>query len=103
MPRPRPPYPSIQGLWDGPTLHQQRRDARRGPAHPPEGRRLVRLDRHRAVKGTKVFALTGKIVNSGLVEVPMGITLKELVMDIGGGSASGKPIKAAQPAVRRAV
>ncbi len=95
-PSPRPPYPSIRGLWDGPTcinnvetLAAVPRIIRKGA----EWYASIGTDRS---KGTKVFAITGKVKNSGLVEVPMGITLRELVDDISGGTSSGKPVKAVQ-------
>jgi NADP-reducing hydrogenase subunit HndC len=57
---------------------------------------MVRFDRHEKSKGTKVFALGGKINNTGLVEIPMGTTLREIIFDIGGGIPNGKKFKAAQ-------
>jgi NADH:ubiquinone oxidoreductase subunit F (NADH-binding) len=95
-PAPRPPYPSIRGLWDGPTCINNVETLAAVPRILRKGADWFASIGTERSKGTKVFAVTGKVVNSGLVEVPMGITLKELVMDIGGGSASGKPIKAVQ-------
>ena len=95
-PSPRPPYPSIKGLWDGPSCINNVETLAAIPRIVRKGAEWFSSIGTERSKGTKVFALTGKVVNSGLVEVPMGITLRELVMDIGGGSASGKPIKAVQ-------
>ena len=95
-PRPRPPYPSVKGLWDKPTaINNVETLANISPII------LKGADWYAAIgteksKGTKVFALTGKVKNSGLVEVPMGITLREIVFDIGGGMFSNKEIKAVQ-------
>ena len=61
-----------------------------------QGRRVVRRHRHRDSKGTKVFALAGKVNNTGLVEVPMGITLREIIFDIGGGIPRQPEFKAVQ-------
>ncbi|MHB1413846.1 MAG: NADH-ubiquinone oxidoreductase-F iron-sulfur binding region domain-containing protein [Chloroflexota bacterium] len=95
-PSPRPPYPSVSGLWGAPTcinnvetLANVHQIINRGAAWYAG----IGTDKS---KGTKVFALTGKVANVGLVEVPMGITLRELVMEIGGGSGSDVPIKAVQ-------
>ncbi len=76
---------------------EQRRDlGQRPPDHQPRGG-LVRRDRHRrGSKGTKIFSLVGKINNTGLVEVPMGITLRQIIFDIGGGIPEGKKFKAVQ-------
>lgn len=95
-PSPRPPYPSIKGLWDGPSCINNVETLAAVPRIVRKGAEWFASIGTERSKGTKVFALTGKVVNSGLVEVPMGISLKELVMDIGGGSASGRPIKAVQ-------
>ena len=96
-PRPRPPYPAVSGLWQLPDAHQQRRDLRQ------RRRTILRkgADWYAGIgigksKGTKVFALAGRIVNTGLVEVPMGMTLREIIYDIGGGIIDGRPFKAVQ-------
>lgn len=96
MPRPRPPFPAVSGLWGKPTninnvetfanieniiLYGAEEYAKIGTA---------------TSKGTKVFALTGKINNTGLAEVPMGITMREIIYDIGGGIVDGKKFKAVQ-------
>jgi NADH:ubiquinone oxidoreductase subunit F (NADH-binding)/NAD-dependent dihydropyrimidine dehydrogenase PreA subunit len=95
-PRPRPPYPSIKGLWDKPTsINNVETLANIAPIILKGGQWYASIGTEKS-KGTKVFALTGKVKNSGLVEVPMGITLREIVFDIGGGMLSGKEIKAIQ-------
>ena len=96
QPRPKPPFPAVRGLWGKPTV-----------INNVETLATIRhifingVDWFTAIgteksKGTKVFALSGKVVNTGLVEVPMGITLGELVFDIGGGIPGGKSFKAVQ-------
>ncbi|MFA5147870.1 MAG: NADH-ubiquinone oxidoreductase-F iron-sulfur binding region domain-containing protein [Candidatus Omnitrophota bacterium] len=95
-PHPRPPYPSVKGLWDKPTVINNVETLanvayiinRGGDAFAKVGTQTS--------KGTKVFALTGKVKNSGLVEVPMGTTIREIVFDIGGGVYKNKNIKAVQ-------
>ena len=95
-PRPRPPYPSVQGLWDKPTaINNVETLANISPIILKGGAWFASIGTEKS-KGTKVFALTGKVKNSGLVEVPMGITLREIVFDIGGGTISGKAMKAIQ-------
>ncbi len=87
----------MAGLWGQPTLiNNVETFANVAPDHP-QRRRLVRRHRHGdAATGTKVFALAGRVVNTGLVEVPMGITLREIVFDIGGGIVDGRAFKAVQ-------
>lgn len=95
-PRPRPPYPSVKGLWNKPTaINNVETLANIAPIILKGGSWYASIGTEKS-KGTKVFALTGKVKNSGLVEVPMGITLREIVFDIGGGMLSEKPIKAIQ-------
>jgi len=95
-PRPRPPYPSVKGLWDKPTaINNVETLANIAPIILKGGDWYSSIGTEKS-KGTKVFALTGKVKNSGLVEVPMGITLREIVFDIGGGMLSDKGIKAIQ-------
>ncbi|MFA7283307.1 MAG: NADH-ubiquinone oxidoreductase-F iron-sulfur binding region domain-containing protein [Candidatus Omnitrophota bacterium] len=95
-PRPRPPYPSVKGLWDKPTaINNVETLANIAPIILKGGNWYSSIGTEKS-KGTKVFALTGKVKNSGLVEVPMGITLREIVFDIGGGMLSDKGIKAIQ-------
>jgi len=94
--RPRPPYPSVKGLWDKPTaINNVETLANIAPIILKGGDWYSSIGTEKS-KGTKVFALTGKVKNSGLVEVPMGITLREIVFDIGGGMLSDKGIKAIQ-------
>ncbi|HEU68424.1 MAG TPA: 4Fe-4S dicluster domain-containing protein, partial [Candidatus Acetothermia bacterium] len=95
-PRPRPPYPATSGLWGKPTLInnvETYANVRHILLDGPEAFAAVGTERS---KGTKVFALAGKVRNTGLVEVPMGITLRELVFDIGGGVPVGRELKAVQ-------
>lgn len=95
-PRPRPPYPSVKGLWGKPTaINNVETLANIPPIILKGGAWYASIGTEKS-KGTKVFALTGKVKNSGLVEVPMGITLREIVFDIGGGMFSGKGLKAIQ-------
>lgn len=96
MPRPRPPYPAVKGLWDKPTNVNNVETLANIPVIYDLG-----VDKYKTIgtdksKGTKIFALTGKVNNTGLVEVPMGITLREIIYDIGGGIAKGKKFKAVQ-------
>lgn len=95
-PHPRPPYPSIKGLWGKPTCINNVETLANVPVIYLKGGDWFSTIGFEKSKGTKVFALTGKVKNSGLVEVPMGMTLREIVFDIGGGSASGKKVKAIQ-------
>jgi NADP-reducing hydrogenase subunit HndC len=95
-PRPRPPYPSVKGLWDKPTVINNVETLANVPVIIARGGDWFASIGTPTSKGTKVFAVTGKIRNSGLVEVPMGTTLREIVYEICGGTASGKEIKAIQ-------
>ena len=95
-PRPRPPYPAQSGLWHSPTLINNVETfgnvapiIRRGPEW------YAGMGTEKS-KGTKIFALTGNVNNTGLIEVPMGITLREIVYEIGGGIPDGREFKAAQ-------
>jgi bidirectional [NiFe] hydrogenase diaphorase subunit len=95
-PRPRPPYPAQEGLWGCPTLINNVETfanvapiLRHGPAW------FAALGTEKS-KGTKVFALAGRVTNTGLIEVPMGMTLREIIDDIGGGVPEGKRLKAVQ-------
>ena len=95
-PRPRPPYPAVEGLWGQPTNINNVKTYSFIPLIIKNGAKLfadVGLDKSR---GTAVFCLTGKINNSGLIEVPMGIKLREIIYDIGGGIPDGKEFKAVQ-------
>jgi NADH:ubiquinone oxidoreductase subunit F (NADH-binding)/NAD-dependent dihydropyrimidine dehydrogenase PreA subunit len=95
-PRPRPPYPSVSGLWGKPTAINNVETLANVAYIIYEGATSFAKIGTDKSKGTKVFALTGKVKNSGLVEVPMGTTLKEIVYDIGGGILHDKAIKAIQ-------
>ncbi len=95
-PRPRPPYPAVAGLWDCPTLINNVETFASVPTilrRGPDWYAGIGVGKS---KGTKVFALAGRIVNTGLVEVPMGMTLREIIFDIGGGIIDGRPFKAVQ-------
>ena len=96
MPRPRPPYPANKGLWGKPTNINNVESFGNIPYIINEGAEAFNSVGTENSKGTKVFALTGKINNTGLVEVPMGTTLREVIFDIGGGLGEGKEFKAVQ-------
>ncbi|MFW6365533.1 MAG: NADH-ubiquinone oxidoreductase-F iron-sulfur binding region domain-containing protein [Spirochaetota bacterium] len=96
MPKPRPPFPATHGLWNRPTVINNVGTYANIPAIIVKGADWYSKIGTETTKGTKVFALTGKIRNSGLIEVPMGITLREIVYDIGGGIPNNKKFKAAQ-------
>ena len=96
MPRPRPPFPAVKGLWGKPTVINNVETYANIPVIIMKGGEWFGSIGTATSKGTKVFALTGKIENSGLIEVPMGITLREIIYDIGGGIKNGKKFKAAQ-------
>ena len=96
MPRPRPPFPAVKGLWQSPTIVNNVETLACVPFIMREGFEAFAKYGTEASKGTKVFALGGKINNVGLVEIPMGTTLRELVYDIGGGIPDGKKFKAIQ-------
>jgi len=95
-PHPRPPYPSVKGLWGKPTVINNVETLANIPEIISKGGKWFSQIGTGTSKGTKVFAVTGKVKNSGLVEIAMGATLREIVMDICGGTLSGKPIKAVQ-------
>ncbi|MBR1758122.1 MAG: NADH-quinone oxidoreductase subunit NuoF [Lachnospiraceae bacterium] len=96
MPRPRPPFPAVKGLWDQPTIVNNVETLACIPFILREGaEEFAKVGTERS-KGTKVFALGGKVNNVGLVEVPMGTTLRELIYDIGGGIPGNKKFKAIQ-------
>ncbi len=95
-PRPRPPYPAVSGLWGLPTLINNVETLANVPTVIRDGgRRFAELGTAGS-RGTKVFALAGQIARTGLIEVPMGTPLREIVFDIGGGIPGGKAFKAAQ-------
>jgi NADH-quinone oxidoreductase subunit F len=95
-PRPRPPYPVEFGLWGRPTLVNNVKTFANIPFIIERGATWFISNGTERSKGTAVFALAGKVVNSGLTEVPMGTTLRKLIYDIGGGIAKGKEFKAVQ-------
>ncbi len=96
VPRPRPPFPAQKGLWEQPTLlNNVETFATIAPIIKNGADWFAGIGTDKS-KGTKIFALTGKIENTGLVEVPMGIKLREIVEEIGGGSPTGLPVKAVQ-------
>jgi NADH:ubiquinone oxidoreductase subunit F (NADH-binding) len=95
-PTPRPPYPSISGLWKKPTVINNVETLANISAIINKGAKWFSAIGSETSKGTKVFALTGKVKNSGLIEVPMGISLREIVYDVGGGVLDDKPLKAVQ-------
>src|SRR6266545_358177 len=93
-PRPRPPFPAESGLWECPTLiNNVETFANIAPIVRNGAEWFAGIGTEKS-KGTKVFALTGKIRNIGLIEVPMGISLREIIYDIGGGIPGGKHYKA---------
>ena len=96
MPRPRPPFPAVKGLWQKPTIVNNVETLACIPYILREGYKKFASYGTEKSKGTKVFALGGKVNNVGLVEVPMGTTLRELIYDIGGGIPNGKKFKAIQ-------
>ena len=96
MPRSRPPFPAAKGLWQKPTVVNNVETLACVPYILREGAEKFAQCGTEGSKGTKVFALGGKINNVGLVEVPMGTTLRELIYDIGGGIPNGKKFKAIQ-------
>jgi len=96
MPNPRPPFPAVKGLWGRPTVINNVETLANIPVIILKGGLWFSKIGTATSKGTKVFALTGKINNSGLIEVPMGTTLREIIFDIGGGIRGGKAFKAAQ-------
>ena len=96
MPRPRPPFPAVKGLWEHPTIVNNVETLSLVPYILRNGAEKFASIGTEGSKGTKVFALGGKINNVGLVEVPMGTTLRELIYDIGGGIPNGKKFKAIQ-------
>ena len=95
-PRPRPPFPAVKGLFDRPTVLNNVETYANIPQIILKGADWFKSIGTEKSKGTKVFALGGKIKNTGLVEVPMGTTLRHIIEEIGGGIPGGKKFKAAQ-------
>ena len=96
MPRPRPPFPAVAGLWGKPTNINNVETWANVPLIIEKGADWYCSCGTPTSRGTKIFALTGKINNTGLAEVPMGITMREIIFDIGGGIVGGKKFKAVQ-------
>ena len=96
FPRLRPPYPAQKGLWGYPTLINNAETYSMVPWIMRKGAKVFSKIGTEKSKGTKVFALAGKIARGGLIEVPMGITIHEIIENIGGGIANGKQFKAVQ-------
>ena len=96
MPRLRPPYPAVKGLWGKPTNNNNVETYANVPWIISRGAAAYAAYGTETSKGTKVFALAGKIQRGGLVEVPMGLTIREVINDIGGGVPEGRTFKAVQ-------
>ncbi len=96
MPRPRPPFPAQKGLWQKPSVLNNVETFANVPQIIQRGAAWFSMLGTEKSKGTKVFALTGAVQNTGLVEVPMGIPLREIIFDIGGGMTGGKEFKGVQ-------
>ena len=96
MPRPRPPFPAVSGLYGKPTNINNVETWANVPRIIAQGHQAYASIGTEGSKGTKIFALAGKVNNTGLVEVPMGATLRRIVYDIGGGIPDGREFKAAQ-------
>ena len=95
-PNPKPPFPANKGLWEKPTIINNVETLANIPQIIIKGPEWFASMGTEKSKGTKVFALGGKIVNTGLIEIPMGTTLRQIIFDIGGGIPGGKAFKAAQ-------
>jgi NADH-quinone oxidoreductase subunit F len=96
MPRSKPPFPVYHGLWGKPTVVNNVETLATVPLIISKGAKWFSSIGTKTSKGTKVFALTGKIKNTGLIEVPMGMKLREIIYDIGGGCAKNRKFKAVQ-------
>ena len=96
MPRPRPPFPAVKGLWQKPSIINNVETLACVPYILREGAEKFASIGTEKSKGTKVFALGGKVNNVGLVEIPMGTTVRDLIFEIGGGIPNGKEFKAIQ-------
>jgi NADH-quinone oxidoreductase subunit F/NADP-reducing hydrogenase subunit HndC len=96
MPTARPPFPAIQGLWQKPTNNNNVETWANIPNIALKGGKWFAQYGTERSKGTKVFALTGKLRHTGLAEIPMGMTMREIIFDIGGGILNGKKFKAVQ-------
>jgi len=96
MPQPRPPFPAVSGLLGKPTVIQNVETLGNLPMILRNGAKWYNQYGSKTSKGTKTFALAGKIERTGLVEVPLGIALKDIIFEIGGGVPAGKALKAVQ-------
>ena len=96
MPRPKPPFPAHKGVWGKPTIINNVETLANIPVIMLKGAKWFSSMGTETSKGTKTFALTGEVNNTGLIEVPMGTTLRQIIFDIGGGIRGGKKFKAAQ-------
>ena len=96
MPMPRPPYPAVSGLWGKPTIINNVETLNNVPVVLARGAEHWRSKGTEKSKGTKTFALTGKVQNTGLIEVELGMSLRKVIYEIGGGIPDGKEFKAAQ-------
>ncbi len=96
MPRPRPPFPAVSGLWQKPTIINNVETLASVALIMQHGAEWFTEYGTENSKGTKIFALVGKVKNTGLVEVPLGTTLRKMIFDIGGGVLDDKPFKAVQ-------
>jgi NADH-quinone oxidoreductase subunit F len=96
MPRPKPPFPAQSGLWGKPTLINNVETFANVPKIITKGAAWFKRIGTAKSPGTKTFALTGQVANTGLIEVPMGVTLRQIVFEIGGGLRDGKKFKAVQ-------
>jgi NADH:ubiquinone oxidoreductase subunit F (NADH-binding)/(2Fe-2S) ferredoxin/Pyruvate/2-oxoacid:ferredoxin oxidoreductase delta subunit len=96
MPRSKPPFPAQKGLWGMPTMINNVETLATVPLIVGKGAKWYSSIGTELSKGTKIFSITGKVRNTGLIEVPMGITLREIVFDIGGGCPGGNELKAVQ-------
>lgn len=96
MPRPRPPFPAISGLWEKPTVINNVETLANLPLIITKGASFFNAVGTTNSKGTKVFAMSGKVCNTGLVEIPMGTSLRDIVFAIGGGIPGNKKYKAVQ-------
>lgn len=96
IPNPRPPYPAVSGLYGKPTIINNVETIANLPNIIMKGAEWFRQYGTQTSPGTKTFALTGKVMNTGLVEIPMGASIRKVVFDIGGGIPNGKKFKAVQ-------
>jgi len=96
MPNPRPPFPAVKGLWGKPTIINNVETLANIPQIILNGAAWLGSMGTEKSKGTKVFALAGKIENAGLIEVPMGTTIRDIIFEIGGGIPGGKKFRAVQ-------